>query len=222
MKIVKAVQTKDTPEGNLTWILLIVISTVLIMMIGFVTCCFFYLRSQKMQRMSALEVRERSRRRSQLDPSESSDNEANIHKKVRQQHANGITFGMPVGTPVVGQPIHDGLVDVDNLQASSDSMRGIDNNLLNTPTKVALMAGRNSGRDSNDSGNMPRDSSAVPLNHSANCISSFNNQINKENAADSVVEAEDVKLEFSEEEKKADGFEKAMFAAAQPQNYPSN
>ena len=78
------------------------------------------------------------------------------------------------------------------------------------------------GRDSNttDINNEARDSSTGPLNP-ASCISSFNNQINKENAANSVVEAEDVKLEFNEI-KETDGIEKSMFEAAQPQNYDRN
>ena len=72
------------------------------------------------------------------------------------------------------------------------------------------------GRDSNttDLYNAGRDSTTGALQPTA-CISSFNNQINKENAADSVVEAEDVKLEF-DDIKETDGFEKSMFAAAQP------
>ena len=191
------------------------------MMIGFVTCFCFYLRSQKRQRLNALEVKERSRRRSELEPSESSDNESASakSKKVRLQHADssGLAFGMAEGTPIDGLPIADGLVTVGHLEASNDSLKGT-LNALASPSKVGLMAGRDS--NTTDAGNLARDSTTGPLQPQV-CISGFNNQIDKENAADSVVEAEDVKLEFTDI-KETDGFDKSMFAAAQPQNFDSN
>ena len=95
---------------------------------------------------------------------------------MRLQHAgsSGLDFGMAEGTPVDGLPFADGLVDVGHLEASNDSLKGTLSalNPLASPSKVGLMAGRDS--NTSDVGNLARDSTTGPLQPQT-CISSFNN-----------------------------------------------